>query len=135
MLTWVSAYDKKKCGGRDCTAELTRDSDLSPSSRWSCKYSLTHAPCEIRYGFKEAQDVAKLAIAFYKGDKRKRSFSVMTLSVEGDRSFTFTSSGDTLGYQEFELDSTGVIELLIMPTDSKRWFGITEVNGYATMIV
>lgn len=138
VITWANAYDEKllSTGGCDpygCTAELTRDSDLSPSSRWSCKYAVDNAPCVIWYEFGDALHVEQIEMGFYKGDERTRAFSVTTFNANDDTEVTydFTSSGETLGYDVFVLNaSEAVSKLYVTPTDPNYydWLSITEVS-------
>lgn len=73
-----------------------------------------------------------MQMAFYKGDERTRSFTVTTFNNRESQSeitYHFTSSGETLGYEKFELDSDETYELYITPDDPNEedWIGITEV--------
>lgn len=142
VTTWVTAYDEtvgpSGCWPSGCTAELTRDSNLSPNSRWSCEHGLENAPCEIWYIFEVPQDIVTLKMAFYLGDRRTRSFSVTTFNNDDDSHVTyeFTSSGDRLGYDTFELNSDETYKLQVTPSDPNYydWFSVTEVKFDVRML-
>lgn len=73
----------------------------------------------------------ELQIAFYKGDERTRSFSVTTYNQDDQSQITydFTSSGTTLGYESFTLNSDETYRLYITPAEPNYddWLSITEV--------
>lgn len=139
VSTWAWAYDTRTvdAGGCDpsgCTPELTRDSDLAPSSRWSCQYSIESKPCRLFYSFEDDPNIVTLNLAFYKGDERTRQFFVKTYS--SDRSvenqmLTFTSSGATLGFESFEINSNQTSYMYVAPSGDNYydWISITEVRA------
>lgn len=137
VTTTASAFDPKTlpAGGCDpvgCTAELSRDSDIDPSSRWSCQYGLAGAPCEIWYTWEEAQYIIEMRLAFYKGDERTRAFTVKIF--DGDdielNSYDYTSSGGTLEHELFAVDGPDVSKVMITPAEPNvfDWFSVTEVS-------
>lgn len=140
ISTWAWAHDEKTldAGGCDpdgCTSELTLDSDTHPSSRWSCKYDLANKPCRLFYSFDSPQDIVTLDLAFFKGDERTRTFFVKTYNAHRDypgTSAVFTSSGSTLGYESFELNTNQTWYMYLAPStagdNDKDWISITEVN-------
>ena len=70
-----------------------------------------------------------MRIAFHRGDENTRSLDVFD---NGDQHSTITSSGSTLGYQNFELntDETEDIKLCLdNPNENTNvWLSITEVR-------
>lgn len=137
VTTWANMYDEKTltsggCDPAGCTPELTRDSDLDPSSRWSCKYGVGNTPCQLWFEFEEPQDIVEFEMAFYKGNERTRAFTVTTFNADDDTEITdeFTSSGGTLDYDIFFLGSDQTYKLVITPDDPNYydWLSITEVG-------
>lgn len=137
VSTWAWAYDERTSddGGCDpdgCTPELTRDSDAGASSRWSCNYAIKSKPCRLFYSFDTPQNIVTLDLAFYKGDERTRSFGVKTYNAHrdyGSEYLTFTSSGSTLGFESFELNSNQTSYMYLAPRGEnyQDWMSITEV--------
>lgn len=136
VIASANVFDEKTvvdggCDPSGCTADLTRDLNLNGTSRWSCKFDLESTPCQLWYSFEDPQDIVRLEIAFYKGDERTRAFSVTTFNDFGSSSFNyeFVSSGGTLDYELFEINSSGVLEMFITPLDPNfnDWLSIVEV--------
>lgn len=134
--TSANAYDARvsTIGGCDpggCAPEFSRDSVIAPESRWSCKYDLEGKPCNLWFRFKEPQDIVELQVAFYKGNERKRAFSVVTFnnSDESGVIYQFTSHGDSLGFENFAINTDETYELYITPAEPNYddWLSITEV--------
>ncbi|CAN0372066.1 unnamed protein product [Ectocarpus sp. 12 AP-2014] len=101
--------DDDGCAPDGCTAENTRDGDLTDNSRWSCSAGLVEAAggaageeCQIVFELGEAQLVTSVSVAFFKGDTRTRTLNI---NVNGELLEVVTSSGTTSGLETFELDA------------------------------
>lgn len=119
--------DNNGCGNTGCLPELTRDSNTKIESRWSCSKSLGEGNCYIEYTFDEPQDVISMNIAFLKGDERTRKVKVLG---DGSSLGTFTSSGDTLDFENWTLNAKDVssIKLVARGLRYNDWLSITEVQ-------
>ena len=128
---YANAYDERTsgagCSPDGCVPENTRDEEVWANSRWSCKEDLEDELCKITYYFDEPQDIEQLRIAFHKGDENRRWLRV---SLNGDTYSTIESSGNTLGYQTFYLNSDETEELCLeaVGLDSDEWISIPEVH-------
>ena len=134
----ATGYDTRTsgngCSPDGCVPSNTRDGDLLANSRWSCRGDILDSSnddegCCITYYFEEPQDIVTMRIAFHRGDENTRSLDVFD---NGDQHSTITSSGSTLGYQNFELntDETEDIKLCLdNPNENTNvWLSITEVR-------
>lgn len=77
------------------------------------------------------QDIVEIRIAFYKGEERTRSFLVKMWADDGRKETkTFTSSGETKGFEAFQLDTDDTVKLQIAPAspNSLDWLTIYEVR-------
>ena len=85
--------------------------------------------CRIEYNFEEPQDIVKVRIAFHKGDENVR---VLNVIVDGKFHSQITSSGETLGYQNFRLDTEQTSRIIFRLADHadkpNEWLAITEVG-------
>jgi len=82
--------------------ENTLDGDLSESSRWSA-YGIGEW---IKFELEQTENVAVLKIAFNMGDTRQSNIQIQR-SFDGnswDNLLTATSSGETLGFESFNLN-------------------------------
>eukprot|EP00903_Cladosiphon_okamuranus_P020463 g18782.t1 len=123
-------YDKRfaaanGCDPQGCTAALTRDGDLTDSSRWSCAPSLGGA-CSISYDLGAVRELSELKLALYKGATRVRTVEVY---VDGTIVTTWTSSGTTAGFESVDLSGTSgsTIEIVGVLAD-KEWLSIIETE-------
>ncbi|CAN0416624.1 unnamed protein product, partial [Laminaria digitata] len=116
-----------------CIPDNTRDNDLDANSRWSCQANSLDSSdddegCWIDYDFDEPQDIVRIRIAFHKGDQNPTWLDVYD---NGDYHSTIESSGSTLEYQNFFLntDETDTIRLQLGNFDGSddTWLSITEV--------
>lgn len=85
----------------------------------------------LKSKFDRAQDIVTLRLAFYKGDERTRRFKVKTFDSNGQKKkYKFTSSGSTLGFEDFQLDSDETVKIMITPINPNKddWISITEVS-------
>lgn len=127
-----SAYHEDDCGSLGCSADLTRDSDSEDdASRWSCHYDLKDKNCKLWYRFGEPQYLDSVELAFFRGDQRTRSFKVKTFDSDNRRRTTkFTSSGETDGFESFEIATDDVKKLYIQPIapDKDEWISVKEVS-------
>ena len=115
-------YDEDGCDPDGCLPENTRDGSRAANSRWSCQGD----GCCITYTFEEPQDIVKLRIAFHLGDERIRTLDVYD---NGEYDSEITSSGDTLYYETFYLNTDETEELkLCLDDDGDDWLSITEVS-------
>ncbi|CAM9225364.1 unnamed protein product, partial [Scytosiphon promiscuus] len=114
------------CSPAGCVGANTRDGLVSTESRWSCATSLDpSATCAITYTLEDAQYIQALRIALYKGDTRTRTMDVV---VDGEVILTWTSSGNTAGFDDVLLGVQGqAIELRGVLADSE-WLSISEVE-------
>lgn len=118
------------CAPNGCVAANTRDGDLDPSSRWSCKENLLGGTnCEITYTFEEPQDIARMLIAFYRGDERTR---VLKVKSNGSTISYIESSGETQELEEFELSTTATETLSLEGVElgGNDWIALTEVTSF-----
>ena len=134
---FASGYDTRTsgngCSPDGCTPENTRDNNLDANSRWSCQGDSLDDDdingCWLDYYFDEPQDIVRMRIAFHKGNENTRSLDVYE---DGHYHSTITSSGSTLGYQNFLLDTdkTNRIRLRLdrYSTNTDVWLSITEVR-------
>lgn len=134
----ANAFDERSdadgCVPDGCTAENTRDGDTAGTSRWSCSASLLEAgtvddACKIVYEFAEAQDVERVLIAFSKGDERTRALKVI---INGEEFVDIKSSGETDGFEPFEVNAVGTLSLGLESTDlgDDEFLSITEVKCF-----
>ncbi|CAN0476352.1 unnamed protein product, partial [Scytosiphon promiscuus] len=87
-----------------CIPENTRDGSRSSNSRWSCKGDILDDDdegCWIEYYFDEPQDIEEVRIAFHRGTENTRTLNVYD---NGWYHSQIESSGETNGYQTFDLD-------------------------------
>ena len=126
----ANAYDERTsgsgCSPDGCVPANTRDNDIWANSRWSCKEDLEGERCRITYYFDEPQDIVQMRIAFHKGDENQRW---LTVRLNGSTYSTIESSGSTLDYQTFYLnsDETADLSLEAVGLDGDEWISITEV--------
>ena len=127
----ANAYDERTsgsgCSPDGCKPENTRDRSRAVNSRWSCKGDLEDENCKITYRFDEPQDIVKMRIAFHKGNENERDLKI---KLNGRTHSTIESSGNTLWYQTFELDTdeTEKLSLEAVNLDGDEWISITEVR-------
>ncbi|CAN0466604.1 unnamed protein product, partial [Laminaria digitata] len=116
-----------------CVPDNTRDNDIWANSRWSCQGDILDSSdeddgCCITYSFEVPQDIVTLQIAFHRGDESTRTLDVFD---NGSHHRTITSSGSTLGYQDFNLytDETKDIKICVWDPawNTDVWLSITEV--------
>ena len=83
--------------------------------------------CEVTYTFEQPQDILQMLIAFYKGDERANKLKV---KVNGSSQYIIESSGETNGFEAFELDFYGTESLALEGLGLHRdeWISITEVS-------
>eukprot|EP00903_Cladosiphon_okamuranus_P018634 g17151.t1 len=115
------------CDPAGCVPSLTRDGDLTPSSRWSCKPDLGtgDAACSISYNLADSLDIVGLNVAMYKGDERART---MDIYVDDVMVTSWTSSGTTTAFESIDLGVTGQAVELRGVVDGSEWLSITEVE-------
>ncbi|CAM9135087.1 unnamed protein product, partial [Laminaria digitata] len=140
--TWVdvdaNAYDTRTsgsgCNPNGCVPDNTRDGSRSDNSRWSCQGDIPYSSdegegCCITYSFEEPQDIVRMRIAFHKGDENTRTLYVVD---NGSYHSTITSSGSTLGFQNFNIDTDETEEIMLCLGDplwyTDTWLSITEVR-------
>lgn len=73
-------------------------------------------------------------MAFFKGDERTRSFRAITTDSGGDKNiYSFTTSGETDGFESFELNTDETVQLVIKADDPNKydWLSIFEVGRCA----
>lgn len=127
-----AAYDRRTsysgCWPNGCIPHSTRDQNIR--TRWSCKGDLLYNDegCWIKYTFEEPQDLEIMKIAFYRGKDNTRTLNVYT---DGRYHSKITSSGNTNGYQKFDLYTDETSELMLYlddyESDSDVWLSIAEV--------
>eukprot|EP00904_Undaria_pinnatifida_P012875 jgi/Undpi1/8718/HiC_scaffold_25.g11183.m1 len=132
--TWVdvdaTGYDKRDaddggCDPKGCKPENTRDGSRKANSRWSCEGD----GCCITYSFEEPQDIVSMKIAFHKGDERTRKLDVYETYDDGKNKSQIKSSGKTLGYETFYLNTDETEKMkLCLDGDDDEWLSITEVK-------
>eukprot|EP00752_Nemacystus_decipiens_P013409 g11873.t1 len=117
--------DANGCDPAGCTASLTRDGDLSPSSRWSCSPKLG-GECTISYDLGAVYDLAQLRLAMYKGTTRQRTMEVY---VDGVLVTTWTSSGTTDSFENISMSgSTGQVVEVTGVLGAFEWLSIIEAE-------
>lgn len=131
----ATAFDERTsdpgCSPDGCTAENTRDSSLDANSRWSCRGDLVGGDggCCVEYSFEEPQDIVRMDIAFHRGAENVRTLDVFN---NGEFLSQIESSGSTLGYQEFVVntDETAGLSLCLADpeTNTRTWLSMTEVG-------
>lgn len=140
MTVSANAFDERAddagCAPDGCTAENTRDGDLTDVSRWSCSAELVAASggaggeeCQIVYEFSEAQVVQGVAVAFWKGDTRTRTLNI---NVNGVLHTVVESGGTTSGLETFALEGAeGVLTLGLESSGlaPDEFLSIIEVRG------
>lgn len=118
------------CSPDGCVPENTRDNSRAANSRWSCKVNIIegNGGCRIDYHFEDPQDIKRMRIAFHKGDENTRALNVF---VDGEFHSLIESSGTTLGYQNFLLNTQGTSDIRLYHDDfgsrPDEWLSITEV--------
>ena len=134
---FASGYDTRTsgngCSPDGCMPENTRDNSRDANSRWSCQGDSLddddNNGCWLDYYFDEPQDIVRMRIAFHKGDENTRSLDVYE---DGNYHSTITSSGSTLGYQNFLLDTDETNRIRLRLDDYSNngdvWLSITEVR-------
>ena len=135
VTTKAVASDERTSGGGcspdGCIPDNTRDSSRDANSRWSCvgTFITGVGGCRIEYNFEDPQDIVKVRIAFHKGDENVR---VLKVIVDGKFHSRITSSGETLGYQNFVLDTEQTSRIIFRLDDHANkldeWLSITEVR-------
>lgn len=107
-----------------CCPEHTLDGDLS--TRWSCKEGQEDEPCTLTYHFDDPQDIVMMRIAFHKGNENVRKLKI---KINGSTDSVIESSGETLGYQSFMLNTDETQKLSLNPVglDKDEWISISEV--------
>ena len=126
----ATGYDKRDaddggCDPKGCKPEHTRDGSRKANSRWSCEGD----GCCITYSFEEPQDIVKMKIAFHKGDERTRKLDVYETYDDGKNKSQIKSSGKTLGYETFYLNTDETEKMkLCLDGDDDEWLSITEVR-------
>ncbi|CAM9918634.1 unnamed protein product, partial [Ectocarpus sp. 8 AP-2014] len=120
-----SLGDSNGCDPAGCTADLTRDGDVSDESRWSCAPALG-GTCSISYDLGAVYDLSELRLALYKGTTRVRTVDV---NVDGSLATTWTSSGTTDGFESIDLSGySGQDVTVIGVLDTSEWLSITETE-------
>lgn len=120
--------DSSECDA--CIPENTLDQSTNAYSRWSCKGDLVEdgGGCWIRYHFEDPTDLVEMRIAFYRGTEGIRTLNVYS---NGDYHSTIQSSGNTNGYQSFDLGTDETESILLRLDDYEsnphEWLSITEV--------
>ncbi|CAM9208278.1 unnamed protein product [Choristocarpus tenellus] len=121
------------CNGQ-CLASNSRDGNYeSDASRWSCINSdATGGLCSITYDFSSGARLDSILVSLYLGDERTRSLSVY-LNGNTSPETTWTSSGNTDGFEEIEIDRQGItsvkLEALNLGTE---WLSIKETMFYVS---
>eukprot|EP00903_Cladosiphon_okamuranus_P018636 g17153.t1 len=121
----ANLFDSLNCDA-GCDAGLTRDGDLAPDSRWSCKPSLgpVGSTCSITYILGDELNIGRINVAMYKGDERTRTMDVY---VDKVMVTTWTSSGVTLDFESIDLGVAGQVVELTGVLAEEEWFSVTEV--------
>ncbi|CAM9160433.1 unnamed protein product [Ectocarpus sp. 4 AP-2014] len=120
-----SLGDSNGCEPAGCTAELTRDGDVSDGSRWSCVPSLG-GTCSISYDLGAVYDLSELRLALYNGAIRVRTIDV---SVDGSLATTWTSSGTTDGFESIDLSGYSGQDITVTGVlDNSEWLSIKETE-------
>ena len=115
------------CDPDGCVPENTRDGSRAANSRWSCEGD----DCCITYSFEEPQDIVRMRIAFHMGNVRTRTLDVYD---NGNHHSEITSSGNTLGYENFYLNTDETEDIkLCLDGDDDEWLSITEVRRCRTL--
>eukprot|EP00752_Nemacystus_decipiens_P007213 g6456.t1 len=113
------------CDPDGCTAALTRDGDVSETSRWSCASSLGGI-CTISYDLGAVRDLSELRLAMYKGATRTRTVDV---SVDGVVVTTWTSSGTTADFESVDLSGqSGQAITVTGVLADMEWLSIVETE-------
>ncbi|CAM9187721.1 unnamed protein product [Choristocarpus tenellus] len=121
------------CNGQ-CLPSNSRDGNYqSDSSRWSCQNSdATGGLCSITYGFSSSARLDSILVSLFRGDKRIRSLRVY-LNGNTSPATTWTSSGDTDGFEEIEINRNGInsvkLEAYKLEND---WLSIKETFFYVS---
>ena len=131
VTVYANGFDERTSGSRcspsGCVAANARDG--VPSTRWSCKEDLIEGKnCEITFEFDDAQDIALMRVAFYKGDERTRKLKVI---VNNSNLLTIESSGTTDEFEVFALntDETKDMTLEVLDLAGGEWFSLEEVRS------
>ncbi|CAM9649139.1 unnamed protein product, partial [Ascophyllum nodosum] len=119
--------DDNGCDPAGCVGELTRDGDLAPNSRWSCRPSLgpDGSTCSIAYSLADVVSIEVLNIALYNGDERTRTIEIY---VDGVLATSWTNSGNTAGLELVGLGVTGQEVMLRGVLDDSEWLSVNEVE-------
>lgn len=131
ITTYANAWDTRAtgngCSPSGCVPQNTRDGEILPESRWSCKEDLPDDNCELLFTFGEPVDVEQIRIAFYNGDERTRSLKIW---VNGKPYTKVQSRGETRGFEDFTLDATAVRSIMLegLSMEGDEWISITEVS-------
>lgn len=138
----ANAYDERSsgygCTTDGCTPDNTRDNSRDANSRWSCHKDLVHGMgrCWIKYMFEDAQDIVRMRVAFHKGDENIRTLNVY---VDGQYDGQFESSGSSLGYQNYLLNTQGTTKITLYHdddgTNTDEWLSLTEVRFSGLRII
>ncbi|CAM9778380.1 unnamed protein product, partial [Hapterophycus canaliculatus] len=130
VTTTADLYDTRLgnangCDPEGCTAELTRDGDLSEASRWSCASSLG-GTCSISYDLGVIRSLSELRLVLFKGATRVRTVEVY---VDDVLTTTWTSSGTTDGFESIDLSGYSGQYLTVMSLeDDSAWLSIIETE-------
>ncbi|CAM9345645.1 unnamed protein product [Scytosiphon promiscuus] len=121
----TSLADDNGCDPSGCTADLTRDGDLSTTSRWSCSPQLGGA-CTISYDLGGVFDISELNLAMYKGSERQVTAEVY---VDEVLITTWTSSGTTDDFESIDLSgSSGQLIGVTGVLADSEWLSIVETE-------
>ncbi|CAN0405209.1 unnamed protein product, partial [Ascophyllum nodosum] len=123
----TNTADDNGCDPTGCVGEFTRDGDVTPNSRWSCKPSLgpDGSTCSIKYSLADVVSIEALNIALYKGDERTRTIEIY---VDDVLATSWTSSGTTAGLEIVDLDVIGQEVILRGVLDDSEWLSVKEVE-------
>ena len=131
VTVYANGFDERTsgfgCSPSGCVAANTRDG--TTSTRWSCKVDLIDGKnCEITFEFDDAQDIALMRIAFYKGDERTRKLKVI---VNSSSLVIIESSGTTDEFEVFAVntDETKNLTLKALGLAGEEWISFKEVRS------
>lgn len=104
------------------------DDSVEAESRWSCNpYSSEIDACELTLTLDAPTDIVEVRIAMWKGDTRTRALNIL---VDGTLASTIESSGETEGYETYELTASqaSTVVLQAAGTEGNGWLSILGVR-------
>ncbi|CAM9298873.1 unnamed protein product, partial [Ectocarpus sp. 12 AP-2014] len=120
--------DSNGCDPEGCTAELTRDGDVSDESRWSCAPSLG-GTCSISYHLGAVDDLSEFRLGkatVVQGSDQVRTVDV---TIGGSLATTWTSSGTTDGFTSIDLSGYPGQDITVTGVRNKsEWLSIKETK-------